>query len=288
MGPSGSGKSTLLNALALRLDRGVTTEGEVRLNGRPYANSELKLMSGYVMQDDVLNGNLTVEETLTYTARLRCPQDTDAASRKLRVDRVISQMGLEKARHVIVGSPLKKGISGGERKRLCVAIELLTEPSLLFLDEPTSGLDSVTALSLCQSLQRLTDRCTIICTIHQPQGKIFALFDNLMLLKSGDIAYQGPASEAVAFFEESGFPCPPFTNPADHLLDSITIGRSDSSHSLVVSGQREIWKEETPEKKRFRGSGQFSLSLSFSFSLSVLCSCCLKPSGDICPSGVDM
>jgi ABC transporter len=85
------------------------------------------------MQDDLLNGNLTCEETLLYTARLRCPQDTSDAQRKLRVDRVLAEMGLEHARHTVVGTPMKKGISGGERKRLCVGIELLGDPKLLFL-----------------------------------------------------------------------------------------------------------------------------------------------------------
>eukprot|EP00611_Tribonema_gayanum_P017884 TRINITY_DN3082_c1_g1_i1.p1 TRINITY_DN3082_c1_g1~~TRINITY_DN3082_c1_g1_i1.p1 ORF type:complete len:639 (+),score=234.30 TRINITY_DN3082_c1_g1_i1:294-2210(+) len=233
MGPSGSGKSTLLNTLALRLDRAVSVSGDLRLNGRSYDNAELKRMSGYVMQDDLLNGNLTCEETLDYTARLRCPQDKTDAMRKVRVDRVLQQMGLEHARHTIVGTPLRKGISGGERKRLSVGLELLVEPKLLFLDEPTSGLDSVTALMLCNILREISETCTVVCTIHQPQSKIYSLFDNLILLKAGDIAYQGPAREALAFFEQTGYPCPPLTNPADHLLDSISMTRTDSSHSLM-------------------------------------------------------
>ncbi|CAM9989954.1 unnamed protein product, partial [Phaeothamnion confervicola] len=240
MGPSGSGKSTLLNTLALRMDRGVTISGDMRLNGRPYTNAELKLMSGYVMQDDLLNANLTCEETLLYTAKLRCPQDATDADRQQRVDAALKQMGLEHARHTIVGSPLKKGVSGGERKRLCVALELLTEPRLLFLDEPTSGLDSVTALSLCMSLKALTVRCTVICTIHQPQSKIFNLFDNLILLKAGAIVYQGPTDQALAFFEANGFPCPALTNPADHLLDSMAADINDSTHSIMVRRLRRL------------------------------------------------
>eukprot|EP00611_Tribonema_gayanum_P017883 TRINITY_DN3082_c0_g2_i2.p1 TRINITY_DN3082_c0_g2~~TRINITY_DN3082_c0_g2_i2.p1 ORF type:complete len:379 (+),score=122.33 TRINITY_DN3082_c0_g2_i2:347-1483(+) len=229
MGPSGSGKSTLLNTLALRLDPAVSVVGDLRLNGRAYDNAQLKRMSGYVMQDDLFNGNLTCEETLTYTARLRCPQDANAAQRKVRVDGVLRQVGLDHARHTPVGTPLRKGISGGERKRLAVAQELLVEPQLLFLDEPTTGLDSVTALSLCHTLRKISDACTVICTIHQPQSKIFALFDNLILLKAGDIAYQGPAKQALPFFESAGHPRPPLTNPADHLLDVVSLTRSEST-----------------------------------------------------------
>jgi ATP-binding cassette, subfamily G (WHITE), member 2 len=103
-------------------------------------------------------------------------------------------------------------------------------------DEPTSGLDSVTALTLCTTLHKIAEKCTVICTIHQPQGKIFAMFDDLVLLKAGEIAYQGPAKDALAYFEQTGFPCPPLTNPADHILDScVSLSRTDSSHSLVVS-----------------------------------------------------
>ncbi|GLC37153.1 hypothetical protein PLESTM_000548400 [Pleodorina starrii] len=144
-------------------------------------------------------------------------------------------VGLTHVGGVIVGSPMKKGISGGERKRLCVAMELLTKPSLLFLDEPTSGLDSVTALSLCKLLRRLaTSRtCTVVCTIHQPQAKIFNLFDQLLLLNRGSIVYQGQAQGALEFFDRSGFPCPAFENPADHFLDVITPNMNDSVESLL-------------------------------------------------------
>jgi hypothetical protein len=123
-----------------------------------------------------------------------------------------------------VGDPLRRGLSGGQRKRLCVAIELLTQPALLFLDEPTSGLDSVTALALITLLKDLSSSgcCTAVCTIHQPNSKIFALFDSLTILRQGEILYQGSAPGAVHFFAHLGFPCPPYTNPADHLLDVIT------------------------------------------------------------------
>lgn len=224
MGPSGSGKSTLLNCLAVRLDPAMEVTGEIRLNGRTYSGGDLKLVAGYVMQDDLLNDTLTVEETLQYTAKLRCPPDFTSEQRQAQVDKALSQVGLTHTRNTLVGSPLRKGISGGERKRLCVALELITEPKLLFLDEPTSGLDSVTALSLVETLRDLahSGSCTIMCTIHQPQSKIYSLFDDLILLQAGEIMYQGSARGAIDHFAKIGFPVPEYTNPADHFMDVIT------------------------------------------------------------------
>ena len=186
------------------------------------------------MQDDLLNGNLTVLETLNYTAELRLPRSLPEAERMERIRLVMEQMGLTKVQDVIVGSPLKKGISGGERKRLCVAMELLTKPLLLFLDEPTSGLDSVTALSLCRKLRELADAkvCTVACTIHQPQAKIFKLFQNLLLLKSGHIVFSGQTDRAHHFFEGLGYKCPEYENPADYFLDVITPSPADSMEDL--------------------------------------------------------
>ncbi|GAX85216.1 hypothetical protein CEUSTIGMA_g12636.t1 [Chlamydomonas eustigma] len=159
-------------------------------------------MAGYVMQDDLLNGNFTVYETLKFTADLRLDRKLPASTMLALLNQVLSQMGLLHASNTIVGTPLKKGISGGERKRLCVAIELLMKSQLIFLDEPTSGLDSVNDLSLCTSLRHLSlctslhhlsTSCTIVNTIHQPQAKIFALFDQLILLRSGSMVYMGRA-----------------------------------------------------------------------------------------------
>lgn len=244
MGPSGAGKSTLLNALACRMDKGAVLEGKARINGHAYSLSVLKRIASYVMQDDILSAHYTVEETLIYAAKLRLPCDTSAEERADRIEEAIEACKLVNCRHTLVGSPLRKGISGGERKRLCVAMELLTRPRLIFLDEPTSGLDSTTALSLCTLLRDLADtrRCTILCTIHQPSAKIFALFSGLFLLQGGKVVFQGPPSSAVTFFAKAGFPCPPLTNPADHVMDVISPANvradaRDASFSLVLQLQ---------------------------------------------------
>jgi ATP-binding cassette subfamily G (WHITE) protein 2 len=185
------------------LDVNTIVQGEMRLNGAPYYNAELKRIAGYVMQDDLLNGALTVEETLMYTAELRLPRSFTSKERWMRVEDVMADMGLTHVRNVIVGTSMKKGISGGERKRLCVGMQLLSRPQLLFLDEPTSGLDSVTALDLLRTFHCLAHgrsqekAVTIVCSIHQPQSKIFNLFDSLILLKAGSVIYQGPRKQAM-------------------------------------------------------------------------------------------
>lgn len=236
MGPSGSGKSTLLNALSCRLDKAVVRKGECRLNGRKYTNRELKAMSCYVMQEDVLNAYFTVYETLLFTAQMRLPKGTTDEKIKLRIEEVIRNMELGHTRNTIVGNSLLKGISGGEKKRLCIAMELIVHPKLLFLDEPTSGLDSVTALIVCQKLKELgrSGKCTVVSTIHQPQSKIFSLFDSLILLAKGNTVYQGPCGvAALEFFEKSGFSCPPLTNPADFLMDVISFVKPSDNETVL-------------------------------------------------------
>lgn len=203
-GPSGSGKSTLLNTLAYRLDKNTIVDGLMHINGQLYGSSELKKISGYVMQDDLLSGYLTIEETLSYIAELRLSRICTKDERINRVQEVLSQMCLSDVRHQVIGSPFHQGVSGSERKKLCVAIQLLTRPQLLFLDEPTTGLDSVTAFDLLQILYKLTRTnleqqypITVICSIHQPQFKIFELFDAILLLRSGRMVYQGPRNQVV-------------------------------------------------------------------------------------------
>ena len=177
-------------------------------------------------------------ETLRFAAQLRLPEVFTSTQREDRVEEVIALMGIGHRRDVVVGNTRVKGISGGERKRLCIAIELLSKPKLLFLDEPTSGLDSSTSLAVMTALKELSDlgECTVVCTIHQPQEKIFFLFDNLILMKSGDIVYQGSCRKSLRFLETLGMPCPQGTNPADHLLEVISPKDKDAPEpeKLVV------------------------------------------------------
>jgi ABC-type multidrug transport system ATPase subunit/ABC-type multidrug transport system permease subunit len=214
MGPSGAGKTTLMNAM-----NGYTppSGGAVLFNGRDlYANyGQFRNVMGYVPQDDIMHGDLTVGQALYYTARLRLPKDFSDPEINKRVEQVMSQLGLEGTEDVLIGSPQKKGISGGQRKRVNLAMELLTDPSVLFLDEPTSGLSSEDALMVMKVLRKLADEGkTIILTIHQPSLEAYRLLDNLILVGKdkgspdpGRLAYYGPAyPQAVDFFNPDGVP----------------------------------------------------------------------------------
>ncbi|XP_047979866.1 ABC transporter G family member 15-like [Salvia hispanica] len=220
MGPSGSGKSTLLDALAGRLSRNIVMTGNIHLNGK-----KQRLDYGvvaYVTQEDVLLGTLTVRETLRYSAHLRLPSTMTKQAIKEVVEATIMEMGLQDCADRQIGNWQMRGISGGEKKRVSIALEILTRPRLMFLDEPTSGLDSAAAFFVIQSIKNLSrDGRTIICSIHQPSSEVFALFDDLYLLSGGETVYFGEARTGIKFFAESGFPCPSRRNPSDHFLRCI-------------------------------------------------------------------
>ena len=214
MGPSGAGKTTLMNIL-----NGYTppTAGQVLINGQDLYSHYQQFAGqfGYVPQDDIIHRDLTVGEALYYTARLRLPPDFTESAIRDRIAGVLKQLGLEGTENVLIGSPEKKGISGGQRKRVNLAQELLTDPSVLFLDEPTSGLSSEDALMVMKLLRGLADSGkAILLTIHQPSLEAFRLMDNLVLVgkdqnssEPGRLVYYGPAyPDSVKFFNPDGVP----------------------------------------------------------------------------------
>eukprot|EP01087_Luapelamoeba_hula_P017490 TRINITY_DN551_c0_g1_i1.p1 TRINITY_DN551_c0_g1~~TRINITY_DN551_c0_g1_i1.p1 ORF type:complete len:671 (+),score=117.28 TRINITY_DN551_c0_g1_i1:236-2248(+) len=219
MGPSGAGKTTFLNTLAGRAKTG-KIKGDIKVNGKKFNSEKFKKYSAYVMQEDTLLGNLTPKELLYYAARLRLPRSMSRKEKDQRVDEIIKKLGLSRCQNTRVGIPgVSRGISGGERRRVSMGLELITNPTLLFLDEPTSGLDSATSENVVQILKNLArEGRTIICTIHQPSSEIFAAFDDLFLLADGNLAYSGPISEVTDYFAGLGHPCPRYTNPADHVM----------------------------------------------------------------------
>ncbi|CAA0805816.1 ABC transporter G family member 15 [Striga hermonthica] len=220
MGPSGSGKSTLLDALAGRLSRNIVMTGNILLNGKKRCMDYGVV--AYVTQEDVLLGTLTVRETLTFSAKLRLPSSMSIDEVKGVVEGTIMEMGLQDCADRQIGNWQMRGISGGEKKRLSIALEILIRPRLLFLDEPTSGLDSAAAFFVIQSIKNLArDGRTVISSVHQPSSEVFALFDDLYLLSGGETVYFGEAKMATKFFAESGFPCPSRRNPSDHFLRCI-------------------------------------------------------------------
>ena len=201
MGPSGAGKTSLLDVLS---GKRRPSEGQVLINNIPLHDhiAETKHLIGFVPQDDVMHRDLTVFEVLHHAAKLKLPSDMDHDALVEKVDRLITQMGLAHIRDQIIGDEKTRGISGGQRKRVNIAIELITSPRLLFLDEPTSGLDAQSTLELLQILRGLADEGqTIIMTIHQPRKEAFLLLDNLILLANGGrLAFFGPVTEIDEYF----------------------------------------------------------------------------------------
>uniref|UniRef100_A0A8C2EQ14 ATP-binding cassette, sub-family G (WHITE), member 2c n=1 Tax=Cyprinus carpio TaxID=7962 RepID=A0A8C2EQ14_CYPCA len=187
--------------------------------------SDLRLCSAYVVQNDVLMGTLTVRENLAFSANLRLSRkEYSSADKKMRVDSVIQELGLKDCADTKIGTMFLRGISGGEKKRCSIGMELITSPSLMFLDEPTTGLDANTANSIMELLQKLSKKGkTVIFSIHQPRYSIFSQFDHLTLMNKGEIIYAGSANKAITYFEDLGYKCEPFNNPADFFLD-VTNG----------------------------------------------------------------
>ena len=204
MGGSGAGKSTLLNTLAGRIPSTTSLEGEITLNGAARDELRWKLQCAYVEQDDILFTSLTVYETLLYSARLRLPSSMSKQEKINRVNKVISQLGLEGCRNTRIGNELERGISGGERKRVSIGIELVTDPQILFLDEPTSGLDAFNAFNAMDTLKKLakTENKIILVTIHQPRTDILELFDKIILLSMGKSVWFGPTSDCIDHFQK--------------------------------------------------------------------------------------
>ncbi|KAG5589237.1 hypothetical protein H5410_039751 [Solanum commersonii] len=206
LGPSGSGKTTLLTALGGRLSGKLS--GKITYNSQPFSGS-IKRRTGFVSQDDALYPHLTVIETLLFTALLRLPQSLDRDEKVRHVEHVIAELGLNKCRNSMIGGPLFRGISGGEKKRVSIGQEMLINPSLLLLDEPTSGLDSTTALRIINTVKRLASGGrTVITTIHQPSSRLYYMFDKVVLLSEGCPIYYGPASTALEYFSLLVFPYP--------------------------------------------------------------------------------
>ena len=221
MGPSGAGKTSLMEIISGQSKSGIVT-GNLFLNGNLSDINAIKKRAGFVFQDDVILNTMTVKEALYMSALLRLPENISNEEKMNRVNEMISILHLENCKDTIVGDSLTKGISGGERKRLSVGMEMIINPSIIFLDEPTSGLDTYTAYSLISNLKDLTTTGrTVVSTIHQPSSEILQLFDDLILLNHGKIVYQGEVNNLVPYFSNIGYKCPEYTNPSDYIFMNI-------------------------------------------------------------------
>lgn len=257
MGPTGSGKTSLLNVLANRMPavKGAELRGQLLINGRNVAStagaSRFARLSAYVMQDDALNPFLTVRETLSLAASFQLPPTTTEDERASLVRVVAAELGLNKVIDSLIGDDKVRGVSGGERKRANIGVELIKNPSALYLDEPTSGLDSFQAQSVMECLSGLAARGrTVVSSIHQPRSSIFKMFQQLVLVTEGKCVFFGEASKCVDYFANisPSFACPPLFNPADWFLD-ITSPDYRSS-DLEAASLHRIQSLETAWRER--------------------------------------
>nr|CAH7717704.1 unnamed protein product [Callosobruchus chinensis] len=213
MGPSGAGKSTLLDVLSGYKITGVG--GTVFVNGMTRNLKAFRKSSCYITQDDRLQPLLTVEENMAVAADLKLPTTMSRRQKNSLIDEILETLGLMKSK------PTKaSGLSGGQKKRLSIALELISNPLVMFLDEPTTGLDSSSCSTCIKLLKELASQGrTIICTIHQPSASLFELFDLVYVLSAGNCLYQGSTQKLVPFLSDAGFPCPQYHNPADYVIE---------------------------------------------------------------------
>jgi len=232
MGPSGSGKTSLLNVLACRIqdEKNIDLKGKVLVNNKIRNEKTFTSFIGYVEQQDSLFPFLSVKETLSLAAKFN--------GNNVNIQFIISQMSLEKSQNTLVGNEKVRGLSGGEKKRVAIAVQLLKNPTVLLLDEPTSGLDSFQALVIFQNLKNLSQLGqTIIASIHQPSSILMQKIDNLVLLSEGYTVYCGPYQQVLEYFEYLGFICQTNYNPADFILDLVSIDYSSEDNRSMSETQ---------------------------------------------------
>ncbi|KAK6641864.1 hypothetical protein RUM44_013582 [Polyplax serrata] len=253
MGPSGAGKSTLLNILAGYKMRGV--KGSVYVNNQERSKTDLrsfKRISAYILQDDNLRDNLTVLEAMTMACELKLGRNVSTKQKQIQIRELLDMLGLNHCLQTPTGM-----LSGGQRKRLSIAFELITNPPILFLDEPTTGLDSSSCSQCISLLKMLAEQGrTIACTIHQPSALIFEMFAKVYALAKGCCIYDGPTKDLVPYMSERGLKCPVYHNPADFLLEVAVGEYGPVVEDLIIKSDD---TEELPTDNRAVTSSKFHI-----------------------------
>ncbi|KAF5744062.1 White-brown-complex ABC transporter family [Tripterygium wilfordii] len=235
-GPSGAGKTTLLEILAGEIPPS-RVSGRVYVNQQPMNAEHFRRISGYVTQDEALFPFLTIEETLMYSARLRLYGGVKEAA--ARVKELLKELRLEHVANMRIGGESRRGISGGEKRRVSIGVDLVHDPAVLLLDEPTSGLDSASALHLALLLKSmaLTQGKTIVLTIHQPGFRILELFDQILLLSNGTILHHGSLDLLEQHLRFTGHSIPRYVNVLEFAIEMTEL--------LVTHVDQEIKAEES-------------------------------------------
>ncbi|UJR24825.1 hypothetical protein I4U23_006199 [Adineta vaga] len=234
LGPTGCGKSTLLDILADRKDK-YGLSGTILVSGQSRP-SYFKYAIGYVIQDDIISETLTVRENLLFSANIRLPSSIPMKERIERVNQIIHDLDLQSCADTLIGTDFARGVSGGERKRTSIGMELVLSPNVLFLDEPTTGLDASTAQNVMTYLHSLSRQGrTIIFSIHQPRYSIFKLFDSVLFLSGGYNIYLGSPLNVLSHFASLGFICEEHNNPADFVLDILIESSNHSSSKFQTA-----------------------------------------------------
>uniref|UniRef100_A0A2P2N0U2 ABC transporter family protein n=1 Tax=Rhizophora mucronata TaxID=61149 RepID=A0A2P2N0U2_RHIMU len=268
LGASGAGKSTLIDALADRISK-ESLKGSVTLNGEALESRLLKIISAYVMQDDLLFPMLTVEETLMFAAEFRLPRSLSKSKKRARVQALIDQLGLRSAANTVIGDEEHRGVSGGERRRVSIGTDIVHDPILLFLDEPTSGLDSTSAFMVVKVLQRIAQSGSIVMiTIHQPSYRIVGLLDRLILLSHGKTVYSGTPRNLPEFFAEFGHPIPENENRTEFALDLIRQLEEVPGGTKTLVEFNQSWQATRNPRNHISGASKQSLRDAINASIS--------------------
>lgn len=270
LGASGSGKSTLIDALANRISR-ESLKGSITLNGEALESKLLKVISAYVMQDDLLFPMLTVEETLMFSAEFRLPRTMPKSRKRARVQALIDQLGLRSAANTIIGDEGRRGVSGGERRRVSIGTDIIHDPILLFLDEPTSGLDSTSAFMVVKVLQRIAQSGSIvIMSVHQPSYRILKLLDRLIILSRGHTVFSGAPATLPLFFADHGHPIPPNEDKTEFALDHIRDLEAAPGGTENLARFNKSWQLQQQRRRNSQSQSQSQkLSLKDAISASI-------------------
>nr|XP_034180076.1 ATP-binding cassette sub-family G member 4 [Osmia lignaria]XP_034180077.1 ATP-binding cassette sub-family G member 4 [Osmia lignaria] len=245
MGPSGAGKSTLLNILT-GFEKS-KWKGQINYIGTEgqHTWNEYRKQSCYIQQDDKLRPLFTVYETMWTAIELKIGRSLSRKGKEMVIDEVLDNLDLSKTKETRCGQ-----LSGGQKKRLSIALELVDNPPVMFLDEPTTGLDALSSHQCIRLLQSLAKAGrTIVCTIHQPSAVVYELFDNVYLLAEGKCMYEGATNNTIAYFASIGLNCPKYHNPADYMIEAVSKEYGDYNDQLakLASSNDRSWRSDASQ-----------------------------------------